>query len=347
MVSRLHNPPHGSAFAWYACRLDMAWPPTSLSLRAMTPTVSATFPTSEGIISGGNRFSSRAANTKPRVGCDGSTGRHLWNTVTNSSSNCCSSSLFSRRLSPRRILDSVIQRPSVFMVKKYGPRGRLYIPGNGAATRGDEGDHAERTQENQYEVEQEDMSFYMNLALQQARIAHKEGEVPVGAVLVGPDGHVLSQGYNQTEQSGDPTAHAEMTCIRQASTGSRGWRLLDCTLYVTLEPCPMCAGAILQSRIGTLVYGAKNTLLGADGSWIQIFPCADARESCTDNQVIVQGLEETERSEPRSAATFQQGHGPMARHPFHPNIRVIRGILAGPCSEIMKDFFRERRRQST
>jgi tRNA(adenine34) deaminase len=73
----------------------------------------------------------------------------------------------------------------------------------------------------------------------------------------------------RVEAQADPTAHAEMLCIRSAAAKLGGWRLLDATLYVTLEPCPMCAGAILQARIGQLVWGARNSLLGADGSWIR------------------------------------------------------------------------------
>lgn len=103
----------------------------------------------------------------------------------------------------------------------------------------------------------------MAAALHQAQLAAQQQEVPVGAVIV-CSGQVVSQAYNQTEKSGNPTAHAEMLCIQQAALKLGGWRLLDCTLYVTLEPCPMCAGALLQSRVGTVVYGARNTLLGDD-----------------------------------------------------------------------------------
>ena len=101
----------------------------------------------------------------------------------------------------------------------------------------------------------------MVIALQQAQLAAQQQEVPVGAVLVCND-QVITKAYNQTEQTGNPTAHAEMLCIQQAALNRGDWRLLDCTLYVTLEPCPMCAGALLQSRVGTVVYGARNTLLG-------------------------------------------------------------------------------------
>ena len=101
----------------------------------------------------------------------------------------------------------------------------------------------------------------MLLAIAEAELAAQQQEVPVGAVLVLGD-QVISSAHNQTEQTGNPTAHAEMLCIQEAAAKLGGWRLLDSTLYVTLEPCPMCAGALLQSRVGTVVYGAKNSLLG-------------------------------------------------------------------------------------
>lgn len=111
----------------------------------------------------------------------------------------------------------------------------------------------------------------MAAALHQAQLAAQHQEVPVGAVLV-CGGKVITQAFNQTETSGNPTAHAEMLCIQQAALKLGGWRLLESTLYVTLEPCPMCAGALLQSRMGTLVYGARNTLLG-DTSADTAVPC--------------------------------------------------------------------------
>ena len=88
---------------------------------------------------------------------------------------------------------------------------------------------------------------FMRLALEQAALADAADEVPVGAVLVSGAGEVLAAAHNQTETASDPTAHAELLCIRRAATALGGWRLLDATLYVTLEPCPMCAGALLQA----------------------------------------------------------------------------------------------------
>ena len=102
---------------------------------------------------------------------------------------------------------------------------------------------------------------HMAEALQQAQLAAQQQEVPIGAILVF-NKQVIARAHNLTEQTKNPTAHAEMLCIQQAAGAVGGWRLLESTLYVTLEPCPMCAGALLQSRVGTVVYGAKNTLLG-------------------------------------------------------------------------------------
>lgn len=119
-------------------------------------------------------------------------------------------------------------------------------------------------------MQQDDLdSSYMELALQQARLAPLIGEVPIGAVLVYKD-DVLAVAHNYREVSQDPTAHAEMLVIRKAAEKLRSWRLIDTTLYVTLEPCPMCAGAIVQSRIARLVFGASDPKAGACGSILDI-----------------------------------------------------------------------------
>jgi tRNA(adenine34) deaminase len=110
---------------------------------------------------------------------------------------------------------------------------------------------------------------WMRQALNQARIAFDANEVPVGAVIVHDD-RIIAEGYNQRETLQDPTAHAEMIAITQASEALGSWRLLDCTLYVTLEPCPMCAGAIVQSRIPTVVYGTTDPKGGACHTLYQI-----------------------------------------------------------------------------
>lgn len=115
----------------------------------------------------------------------------------------------------------------------------------------------------------------MRLALALAREAGEAGEVPVGCVVTGPDGTVLGRGRNRREGGGcaaaDATAHAEILAIREASAALGTWRLDGCTLYVTLEPCPMCAGAIVNARIPCVVYGARDTLTGSCGSVINLF----------------------------------------------------------------------------
>ncbi|MET7762382.1 tRNA adenosine(34) deaminase TadA [Streptomyces sp. NPDC005355] len=106
----------------------------------------------------------------------------------------------------------------------------------------------------------------MRLALEEAVRAPETGDVPVGAVVLGPDGSVLGRGRNEREAHGDPTAHAEVLALRAAARRLGGWRLTGCTLVVTLEPCTMCAGAIVLSRVDRLVYGAVDEKAGAVGS---------------------------------------------------------------------------------
>ena len=144
--------------------------------------------------------------------------------------------------------------------------------------------------------------FYMRLALQQAEAARAEDEVPVGAVIV-QDERVVAAAYNQREQLRDPTAHAEMIAITQAAESLGGWRLERCRLYVTLEPCPMCAGAILQARIPYVVYGATDPKAGAVDSLYQLL---------RDNRLNHQA-------------------------------EVIAGVLAQPCGEILTVFFAAQR----
>ena len=110
---------------------------------------------------------------------------------------------------------------------------------------------------------------FMRLALDEARLAADEGEMPVGCVIV-KDGAVVARAHNACESCHDATAHAELLAIRQASGALGDWRLNRCTLYVTLEPCPMCAGAIMQARVGRLVYGAPNPAPGCAGSLYRI-----------------------------------------------------------------------------
>jgi tRNA(adenine34) deaminase len=144
---------------------------------------------------------------------------------------------------------------------------------------------------------------YMRMALQQAEAARLENEVPVGAVIV-QDERIVAAAYNQREQLRDPTAHAEMIAITQAADSLGGWRLERCRLYVTLEPCPMCAGAILQARIPVVVYGATDPKAGAVDSLFQLL--------------------RDERLNHRA--------------------EVVSGVLAKSCSEILTAFFVEQRR---
>ena len=106
---------------------------------------------------------------------------------------------------------------------------------------------------------------YMRIALQEAQAAAREGEIPVGAVIV-KDGEVIARAHNRRENDHDPTAHAEMLCMRQAAAALGDWRLRGCTLYVTLEPCPMCAGAMVMSQLSGCVFGAADERQGCCGS---------------------------------------------------------------------------------
>ncbi len=111
----------------------------------------------------------------------------------------------------------------------------------------------------------------MSLALALAAEAAAAGEVPVGCVIADREGRVIGRGRNRREELGDATAHAELEAIRQACEALGDWRLEGCTLTVTLEPCPMCAGAIINARIPTVVYGAREALSGSCGSVIDLF----------------------------------------------------------------------------
>ena len=111
----------------------------------------------------------------------------------------------------------------------------------------------------------------MRAALEQARLAAGEGEIPVGCVVVSARGEILGTGRNRREADHDATAHAEIEAIRQACRRVGGWRLEGCALFVTLEPCPMCAGAILNARLPVVVYGAREEKSGSCGSVIDLF----------------------------------------------------------------------------
>jgi tRNA(adenine34) deaminase len=144
---------------------------------------------------------------------------------------------------------------------------------------------------------------YMRLALAEAEAALDEDEVPVGALIVQGE-RVIATAHNQREQLGDPTAHAEMIAITQAASALDDWRLEGCTLYVTLEPCIMCCGAILQARIPTVVYGATDPKAGAAQSLFHLL---------SDNRL-------------------------------NHRCQVVPGILAEPCGEILSRFFQSQRR---
>lgn len=145
------------------------------------------------------------------------------------------------------------------------------------------------------------------------------GEVPVGAVVVSASGAVLGRAHNQVEGSQDPTAHAEVLAVRRAAAATQSWRLGGATLYVTLEPCAMCAGAALNARLEAVVYGARSPLLGAHGSWIPLLPGA------------------------HGAAAGQ----PPPPHALHPSMHVRSGVLTDECQSLMLRFFRKRRGEGT
>jgi len=138
--------------------------------------------------------------------------------------------------------------------------------------------------------------------LREARKAYELDEVPIGAVIV-KDGAVIGRGHNLRETGKDPTLHAEMVAIREAASALGGWRLSGCDLYVTIEPCPMCAGAILQSRIRRVVFGARDPKAGCAGSLYDLL---------TDER-------------------------------FNHRAEVTEGVLAEECSRIMKDYFKQKR----
>ena len=116
-----------------------------------------------------------------------------------------------------------------------------------------------------------DQETYMLQALSLAREAAQAGEVPVGCVVVDREGRIIGRGRNRRQEDSDATAHAEIEAIRQACHALGDWRLEGCSLYVTLEPCPMCAGAIINARIPTVIYGAREPASGSCGSVIDLF----------------------------------------------------------------------------
>ena len=145
---------------------------------------------------------------------------------------------------------------------------------------------------------------FMRLALKEAHLAYTQGEVPIGAILIDEQDEVLGKGHNQRELWRSPLAHAEMIAIEEAARRKGGWRLQGCTLYVTVEPCVMCAGAVQLSRIDRLVFGAANPKGGAIVSSLALYDIPT------------------------------MNHYPL----------ITTGILADECGMMMQDFFRSRRR---
>ncbi|PYD46840.1 tRNA-specific adenosine deaminase [Novacetimonas pomaceti] len=130
----------------------------------------------------------------------------------------------------------------------------------------------------------------MSVAFAQARAAAARGEVPVGAVLLGPDGTIIARAGNRTEELRDPSAHAEMLVMRAATQARDGARLSDCTLYVTLEPCPMCAAAAVHFRVGRILFGAYDP----KGGGVEHGPRLFARRDCLHRPETIGGLRERE-----------------------------------------------------
>ena len=151
-----------------------------------------------------------------------------------------------------------------------------------------------------------DNDHYMRLALDQARAAEAGGEVPVGAIVVSSSGQIVGAGNNQVLRTNDPTAHAEIVALRAAGVALNNYRLLGCTLFCTLEPCAMCAGALLHARISRLVFAARDPKAGACGSVLSVM------------------------------------NHPALNH----RAEVTEGILSSECSAMLTQFFRTRRAEA-
>ena len=145
--------------------------------------------------------------------------------------------------------------------------------------------------------------FYMREAVLEAREAEREDEVPIGAVIV-CRGQIIARAHNQREQLKDPTAHAEMIAITQAAASMASWRLEECTMYVTLEPCPMCAGALMQARISRVVYGAPDPKAGAVDTLYHILGDSRLNHTC----------------------------------------ETVGGVLQKECAEMLSQFFQQKRK---
>lgn len=150
-----------------------------------------------------------------------------------------------------------------------------------------------------------DLEFYMDKALEQAEMAREIDEVPIGCVIVYED-KIIGKGYNRRNTEKNVLAHAEIIAINEACGFMKDWRLEDCTLFVTVEPCPMCSGAILQSRVKRVVFGTRNAKAGCCGSILNVVD--DDR--------------------------------------FNHRVEIVEGIRQEECSNIMKEFFKEKRRKN-
>jgi tRNA(adenine34) deaminase len=162
------------------------------------------------------------------------------------------------------------------------------------------------TQKNSADMQSGEDASWMELALEQARLAAAAGEAPVGALVI-KAGEIIGRGHNRNLLDNDPTAHAEIVALRQAAARVGNHRLVGCVMVATIEPCSMCAGALIHARIGRLVYGASDPKAGAAGSTLQVI------------------------------------NHPSLNH----RMEVTAGVLAGKCSEILQDFFRQKRQQTS
>ena len=146
--------------------------------------------------------------------------------------------------------------------------------------------------------------YFMDEAFKEAEKAKSMGEVPIGAVIADKDGNIIARGHNLCESSHDATAHAEIMAIKAAGEYLKNWRLTDCTLYVTMEPCPMCAGAMINARIKRVVYGANEYRYGAAGTLLNLlqFPA------------------------------------------FEHNVLITGPVMPEECTKIVSDFFKEKRK---
>ena len=160
----------------------------------------------------------------------------------------------------------------------------------------------QEAEKNAAEMQAREDAAWMQLALEQATLAAQAGEVPVGALVI-KDGEIIGRGHNRNLLNDDPTAHAEIVALREAAARMKNHRLTGCTMVTTIEPCSMCAGALIHARIARLIYGAADAKAGAAGSALEVL------------------------------------NHPRLNH----KMEVTAGVLADRCSEIIQEFFRRKR----